>query len=75
MAFRDPEQWRPLIHKRMMLDWIVREPTPEEQVRTRQITPHQINTLEELWKVNSSATFEDLTKPGVDEEPHSVCLR
>lgn len=71
----DPEQWRPLIHKRMMLDWIVREPTPEEQVRTRQITPHQINTLEELWKVNSSATFEDLTKPGVDEEPHSVCLR
>lgn len=35
----------------------------------------QINKLEELWKDNADATFQDLEKPGVDEEPQQVLLR
>lgn len=40
-----------------------------------QVTPQQIGRLEELWRDNVDATFQDLEKPGVDEEPHQVLLR
>lgn len=39
------------------------------------MTPQQIGRLEELWRDNVDATFQDLEKPGVDEEPHQVLLR
>lgn len=72
---RDPEQWKPLISDRALLPWLVRVPSEAEQLRARQITAQQINKLEELWKENASATFDDLERPGVDEEPQQVCLR
>jgi regulator of nonsense transcripts 1 len=51
-------------------------PSEQEQLRARQITAQQINKLEELWKDgNVEATFQDLEKPGVDEEPQQVLLR
>lgn len=31
--------------------------------------------MEELWKTNPDATWEDLEKPGVDDEPQPVALR
>ena len=31
--------------------------------------------MEELWKTNPDASFEDLEKPGVDDEPQSVALK
>lgn len=71
----DPEQWKPLISDRALLPWLVRVPSEAEQLRARQITAQQINKLEELWKENASATFDDLERPGVDEEPQQVCLR
>ncbi|KAG7153385.1 Regulator of nonsense transcripts 1-like, partial [Homarus americanus] len=71
----DPEQWKPLINDRALLPWLVRVPSEAEQLRARQITAQQINKLEELWKENASATFDDLERPGVDEEPQQVCLR
>ncbi|XP_018024083.1 regulator of nonsense transcripts 1-like isoform X2 [Hyalella azteca] len=71
----DPEQWRPLVSNRSLLDWIVRVPTTEEQLRARQISPQQMAMIEDLWKENPKATFEDLTKPGVDEEIQNVCLK
>lgn len=40
-----------------------------------QVTPQQIGRLEELWRDNVDATFQDLERPGVDEEPHQVLLR
>jgi len=39
------------------------------------VTNNQIIKLEELWKLNTDATFQDLEKPGVDEEPQHVLLR
>ncbi|XP_076041581.1 upf1 RNA helicase isoform X2 [Oratosquilla oratoria] len=71
----DPEQWKPLINDRALLPWLVRVPSEAEQLRARQITAQQINKLEELWKENASATFDDLERPGIDEEPQQVCLR
>lgn len=53
----------------------MRVPSEQEQLRARQITFHQINKLEELWKDNATATLEDLEKPGVDDEPQPILLR
>ena len=71
----DLEQWKPLINDRTFLSWLVKIPSGQEQSRARQITAQQINKLEELWKDNVDATFQDLEKPGVDEEPQQVLLR
>ncbi|CAK8678226.1 unnamed protein product [Clavelina lepadiformis] len=71
----DASQWSPLIQDRCFLNWLVKIPSEEEQMRARQITAQQINKLEELWKENGDATIEDLEKPGVDEEPQAVLLR
>ncbi|GLH13682.1 Regulator of nonsense transcripts 1 homolog, partial [Gryllus bimaculatus] len=71
----DQEQWKPLIADRCFLTWLVKIPLEQEQLRARQISAQQINKLEELWKDNVDATFQDLEKPGVDEEPQQVLLR
>jgi hypothetical protein len=71
----DTSQWLPLIDDRCFLSWLVKVPSEQEQLRARQITAHQINKLEELWKDNSEATLEDLEKPGIDDEPQAVLLR
>ena len=75
MFCRDPSQWQPLIQDRQLLPWLVKVPSEQEQLRARQISPQQINKLEELWKDNPDATLEDLEKPGVDEDPQQVLLR
>lgn len=71
----DQDQWKPLIADRCFLTWLVKIPSEQEQLRARQISAQQINKLEELWKDNVDATFQDLEKPGVDEEPQQVLLR
>ncbi|GAA5932881.1 uncharacterized protein JCM15063_002230 [Sporobolomyces koalae] len=71
----DTTQWSPLIEDRSFLSWLVKVPTEQEQLRARQITFHQINKLEELWRDNAQATLEDLEKPGVDDEPQPILLR
>ena len=58
------------------MDWLIKIPTEKETSRCRHVTNDQIIKLEELWKVNPEATFEDLmTKPGIDEELQPVLLR
>lgn len=71
----DTSQWAPLIEDRSFLTWLVKVPSEPEQLRARQISYHQINRLEELWKENRQATLEDLDRPGVDEEPQPILLR
>uniref|UniRef100_A0A1I8PHH0 DNA helicase n=1 Tax=Stomoxys calcitrans TaxID=35570 RepID=A0A1I8PHH0_STOCA len=71
----DQDQWKPLISDRSFLSWLVKVPTEQEQLRARQISAAQINKLEELWKDNIEATFQDLEKPGIDTEPSQVLLR
>lgn len=70
----DQDQWKPLIADRCFLTWLVKIPSEQEQLRARQISAQQINKLEELWKENVDATFQDLEKPGVDEEPQQVFM-
>lgn len=72
---RDHEQWKPLIADRSFLAWLVKVPAEQDQLRSRQVTSTQIAKLEELWRDNADATFLDLEKPGVDEEPQQVLLR
>lgn len=43
-------------------------------MRSRQISAAQINKLEDIWKENNEATFQDLEKP-IDTEPAQVLLR
>nr|PNR29132.1 hypothetical protein PHYPA_027824 [Physcomitrium patens] len=71
----DLTQWLPLIDDRCFLDWLVKVPSEQEQLRARQISAQQINKVEELWKTNPDATLEDLEKPGVDDEPQPVALK
>ncbi|CAA0838073.1 Regulator of nonsense transcripts 1 homolog [Striga hermonthica] len=71
----DLSQWCPLIDDRCFLQWLLKVPSEQEQLRARQITAQQINKIEELWKTNPDATLEDLEKPGVDDEPQSVALK
>ncbi|KAH9743195.1 hypothetical protein KPL70_003219 [Citrus sinensis] len=71
----DLSQWCPLIDDRCFLQWLVKIPSEQEQLRTRQISAQQINKVEELWKTNPDATLEDLEKPGVDDEPQPVALK
>lgn len=71
----DLSQWLPLIDDRCFLQWLVKVPSEQEQLRARQISAQQINKVEELWKTNPDATLEDLEKPGVDDEPQPVALK
>ncbi|XP_048229748.1 regulator of nonsense transcripts 1 homolog isoform X2 [Ricinus communis] len=71
----DLSQWCPLIDDRCFLQWLVKIPSEQEQLRARQISAQQINKVEELWKTNPDATLEDLEKPGIDDEPQSVALK
>ncbi|KAJ7516519.1 hypothetical protein O6H91_22G061200 [Diphasiastrum complanatum] len=71
----DLSQWQPLIDDRCFLQWLVKVPSEQEQLRARQISAQQINKVEELWKTNPDATLEDLEKPGVDDEPQPVVLK
>ena len=69
---RDQDSWKPLITDRSFISWLVKIP---DAARSRHVTNNQIVKLEELWKENADATFQDLEKPGVDEEPQQVLLR
>ncbi|TQD73599.1 hypothetical protein C1H46_040880 [Malus baccata] len=71
----DLRQWCPLIDDRCFLQWLVKVPSEQEQLRARQISAQQINKVEELWKSNPDASLEDLEKPGVDDEPQPVALK
>ena len=64
-----------ILHLHLHQNLLLLALTEAEQLRARQITAQQINKLEELWKENQQATFDDLERPGVDEEPQQVCLR
>ncbi|CAM6082950.1 unnamed protein product [Calypogeia fissa] len=71
----DLSSWLPLIDDRCFLEWLVKVPSEQEQLRARQISAQQINKVEELWKTSPDATLEDLEKPGVDDEPQPVALK
>lgn len=71
----DYNGWRPLVADRGFVDWLVKTPTNHDQTRARQISNNQILKLEEIWKENQDASFQDLDKPGIEDEPQHVLLR
>jgi len=72
----DTSRWQPLIEDRSFLSWLVAQPTDQEQLRARHLSPQMIARLEELWKENAAATVTDLEKAAnIDDEPAPVLLR
>uniref|UniRef100_A0A914YUY4 DNA helicase n=1 Tax=Panagrolaimus superbus TaxID=310955 RepID=A0A914YUY4_9BILA len=69
------EDWQSLIQERSLLPWLVKIPEEQEQLRAKQTTSAQIVRIEELWKEQPDATFEDLDRPGIDMDPDRVQLR
>ena len=70
------KEWMPIIQDRAFLSWLVKVPSEQEQLRSRQITTSQINRLEELWKENPQASLDDLNKPELaDDAPNPVLAR
>lgn len=78
-AQKDPnwqgEEWKPLIHERALLKWLVNVPSQQLQQRATQVSASQIVRLEDLWREKPNAVLEDLERPGLDSEPDNVCLR
>jgi regulator of nonsense transcripts 1 len=75
---RDVNQWLPLIEDRHFLHWLVRPPSEKELLRARQLSAPQLQKLEELWKLDPSATLGDLGGPNAAEleaEAEPVCVR
>lgn len=72
----DISRWQPLIEDRCFLTWICQQPSDQEQMRARHLSPQMIVKLEEMWKENANATIADLEKgAGVDDEPAPVLYR
>ncbi|KAK9455197.1 P-loop containing nucleoside triphosphate hydrolase protein [Dipodascopsis uninucleata] len=68
-------QWQPLISERSFLSWLITVPTDQEQLRARHPTAPQIAKLEEMWKNDANATFDDIDKESPDDDPVPVLLR
>ena len=60
----DTSSWSPLIEDRSFLSWLVKIPSEQEQLRARQITFHQINKLEEVWRDKCECDFGRSRKTG-----------
>ncbi|GCE99462.1 ATP-dependent RNA helicase [Zygosaccharomyces mellis] len=71
----DTEQWQPLIENRQFLSWVAEEPTDEQKLEARLITPTQISKLEAKWKSDKNATINDIDAPEEQEEIPSALLR
>ncbi|KAJ3412141.1 hypothetical protein HDV05_001179 [Chytridiales sp. JEL 0842] len=73
----DTSEWMPLISEREFLNWVVKRPSEQEVLRSRQITNNQIAQLEEAWKSKPEAQLDDLNNLQVvqDEEAHPVLLK
>ncbi|KAJ1551894.1 ATP-dependent helicase NAM7, partial [Cladochytrium tenue] len=73
----DASQWLPLIDERSFLPWLVTIPSDAEVSRARRVNGSSINAIEELWKENGNAKFEDLEnrERNEDEDANPVLLR
>lgn len=56
----DTDQWQPLIEDRQLLNWVAEEPSNEDKLKARLITPSQMSKLEAKWKSNKNATLNDI---------------
>ncbi|CAH02214.1 ATP-dependent RNA helicase NAM7 [Kluyveromyces lactis] len=71
----DTDNWQPLIEERKMLSWVAEEPSEEDQLKARMITPSQITKLEARWKSNKNATIMDIDMVEQDEDIPPTLMR
>ena len=74
----DMAQWQSLIVDRAFIDWLVKEPGPEQLRTARRLTTDEAAQLEDMWRKGSvNATVEDLLAADVapEEDPLPVALR
>lgn len=72
----DLTQWVPLIKDRILLTWLVQEPTDREQKRALEVNAEQARMLEEMWKKgNTAATVRDVDRAALLEKVESVRVR
>ncbi|CAI7420258.1 CPS_collapsed_G0043390.mRNA.1.CDS.1 [Saccharomyces cerevisiae] len=71
----DTDQWQPLIEDRQLLSWVAEQPTEEEKLKARLITPSQISKLEAKWRSNKDATINDIDAPEEQEAIPPLLLR
>ena len=72
----DTSRWEPLISERAFLAWLVAEPSDAEQLRARHLPQNMITKLEEMWKVEPTATFGDLeNSSNIEDDPQPVLLK
>ena len=60
-------KWTSLVEDKAFLPWLLKVPSDKEQLRARQVTTGQINSLEERWKMNPNATWDDLERKEGDD--------
>ena len=72
----DMSQWQPLISDRAFVDWLVKDPGPDEMVRAQRLTLDEVARLEEMWRAGKAqATLADLTfAPAAEEDPLPIAL-
>ena len=56
----DLSLWQPLIEERAFVPWLVKMPDFEEEDHYEPLSNREINSLEELWRKDPSATLRDL---------------
>lgn len=72
----DLDSWTPLIKEKGLLTWLLQQPSSKAMKRARDVNPVQIVKIEELWKSNPDATFDDLHMLTlVEEQVERVLLR
>ncbi|CAR22536.1 ATP-dependent RNA helicase NAM7 [Lachancea thermotolerans CBS 6340] len=71
----DTDQWQSLIENRQFLSWVAEDPSDEELLRARMISPSQISKLEAKWRSNKDATINDIEVPDEKEEVPHILMR
>jgi len=71
----DTDQWQPLIEERQFLSWVAEEPSNEEKLNAKLITPSQISKLEAKWRSNKDATINDIDAPEEQDDIPPLLLR
>lgn len=56
----DTNEWQSLIEDRQLLSWVAHYPTDEDLINASSITYDQIIKLEMKWRLDKTATIEDL---------------
>jgi len=65
----------PLIENKSIQSWLVQEPSAMDFQRSRKITPQELSRLEDLWKQNPHAKYEDLHNVVQEKLQQPVLLR